>query len=81
MALLNRIGNVKAVWVMLLPHVAAPSDMWLAKWCANFSDETIENAIARSAYKFAGVVNDPEKVHRYTSATLRNSTLTRVGAA
>jgi hypothetical protein len=50
MALLNRIENVKAVWVMLLPHVAAPSDMWVAKWCANFSDEIIENGIARSAY-------------------------------
>jgi len=71
--LLSRIENTRKVWNMLLPHVPPPADVWLAKWCAGFSDEIIENGISRVAYKFAGNVDNAERVHRYASSVLRNS--------
>ena len=71
--MLSRIENTRKVWNVLLPHVPPPADVWLAKWCAAFSDEIIESGISRVAYKFAVNADDPERVHRYASSVLRNS--------
>lgn len=74
MTILDRIADARRVWNLLIPHVEAPADIWLARWCAAYTDAAIEHAITKTAKKF----RDPERVaseeltHRYASSVLKN---------
>ena len=73
MTLLQRIDNTRNAWKLLMPSIAPPSDMWLAKWCAGYGEAAIERAVLRTSRKFRNG-NTPEPAHRYCSATLRHLT-------
>lgn len=75
MNLLARTDDVRKLWRLLLPHVEAPTDEWIAKWCAVYVDDVIERSITKAARKFrdpASVIS-AELVHRYTSAVLKST--------
>jgi hypothetical protein len=73
MSILDRIEKVRKVWGLLIAHIPAPSDVWLAKWCAGFDDDVIERALYATGKKFRNVVDAaPESAHRYATASMRH---------
>lgn len=73
MSLLQRIESTRTTWALLMPNISPPTDTWLAKWTAGYSEAAIERALLRTSRKFRDGVA-PELAHRYTSATLRHLT-------
>lgn len=83
MTLLTRLGNVRTVWQLLLPAIPPPSDTWMAKWVALYSDDIIEEAISATAKQARkpGFFDSPEAAHRYTTATCRQTRQRELQAA
>jgi hypothetical protein len=74
MTILDRISDARRVWSLLIPHVEPPGDIWLARWCAAYTDAAIEHAITKTAKKFRDPnrVESQELTHRYCSSVLKN---------
>ena len=84
MTLLEKIDNISKLWTLMLPHVPAPSPVWMGRWAASSPDAAIERGIVRASKVFSAeryVEAIPEKVHRYVTGTIRREAEQQTGAA
>jgi hypothetical protein len=79
MSLMNRILGTARLWQLILPDVPHPTPAWIARWCDDFSDVAIEQAIVRTSKKFrvGQVLPAPEEVWKYCGGVAAN--ITRAG--
>jgi hypothetical protein len=66
-----RTNDILMAWNLLLPQVAAPSELWLRKICA-FTDVDIERGLRRALKKFGTGSIHSGDVERYVLGICRN---------
>jgi len=70
---LQRVGEFKRPWNLLLPSVAMPDDQNVVRWLDTFTDPEIEYALNRARRKFLFLpVAEPVVVYRYVTGVLVN---------
>ena len=70
--IIERVAQVKAAWMFILPGVFCPPDDQLARACSRWDYELIEYAILRTKARLEKETQDSDKLWRFTVGILLN---------
>jgi hypothetical protein len=82
MNLLQTIAYYKQVWSVVIPNIPEPDEKDAARWC-KFKPEVVENAMLRTAQRFApdrignGEGFTPEMAYKFVTAIASGTTASR----
>lgn len=76
---LQRVGEFKRPWNLLLPSVSMPDDQNIMRWLDTFADPEIEYALTRTRRKFMFLppAAEPVVTYKYITGVLVNQRKTK----